>query len=459
MPSPLRNIVYRRLFLAQVVALAGSGLSTIALALLAYELAGKQAGAVLGTALMIKMIAAVGIPTFAAGLTAKIPRKKLLILLDVFRAAFVICFPLITEVWQIYLLIFLLNGCSAVFTPTFQATLPDILPDEDEYTRALSLSRLAYDLENLLSPMVAAAALLVLRFDALFVATAVGFVFSALLVSSVELPPRKVEDGAQGLWDKATFGIQIYVKTPRLRALLILSFAVAAAGAMVIINTVLYVQNHLGGTQAETAFVLAASGAGSMLIALLLPKLLENRSDRGFMLLGGGLLGCGLLLGLTMPDFLGLLPIWFLLGAGSSLVQTPTGRLLVRSASESDRSQIYAAHYALSHACWLVAYPLAGFLGSKASFFVTFAALASIAFVATLAAVVLWPSHDPVELEHEHHHFEHEHLHVHDEHHQHTHEGWEGPEPHCHPHTHTSIRHKHPFVIDKHHPIWPRTAI
>ncbi len=55
--SPLADRTYRRLFAAQVIALAGTGLSTIALALLAYDLAGGEAGLVLGTALAIKMVA------------------------------------------------------------------------------------------------------------------------------------------------------------------------------------------------------------------------------------------------------------------------------------------------------------------------------------------------------------------------------------------------------------------
>jgi hypothetical protein len=57
----LRNRTYRHLFSAQVVALVGTGLATVALGLLAYELAGANAGAVLGTALAIKMIAYVGV--------------------------------------------------------------------------------------------------------------------------------------------------------------------------------------------------------------------------------------------------------------------------------------------------------------------------------------------------------------------------------------------------------------
>jgi hypothetical protein len=39
-----------------------------------------------------------------------------------------------------------------VLHPLFQSTIPEILKEERDYTRALSLSRLAYDLESLLSP-------------------------------------------------------------------------------------------------------------------------------------------------------------------------------------------------------------------------------------------------------------------------------------------------------------------
>ena len=55
MLAVLRDASFRRLFLAQMSALVGTGLATVALALLACELAGSRAGAVLGTALTIKM--------------------------------------------------------------------------------------------------------------------------------------------------------------------------------------------------------------------------------------------------------------------------------------------------------------------------------------------------------------------------------------------------------------------
>ena len=50
-PNPLSNPVFRNLFIAQVIALVGTGLSTVGLSLLAYNLAGDNAGRVLGIAL------------------------------------------------------------------------------------------------------------------------------------------------------------------------------------------------------------------------------------------------------------------------------------------------------------------------------------------------------------------------------------------------------------------------
>ncbi|MER8824041.1 MFS transporter, partial [Mesorhizobium sp. M0991] len=131
----LANRTYRHLFLAQVIALIGTGLATVALGLLAYDLAGADAGAVLGTALAIKMIAYVGVAPVAAAFAERLPRRTMLVSLDLIRAAVAVFLPFVTEVWQVYLLIFILQSASAGFTPAFQASIPDVLPEEKDYTR------------------------------------------------------------------------------------------------------------------------------------------------------------------------------------------------------------------------------------------------------------------------------------------------------------------------------------
>ena len=101
MLSPLRSRTYRHLFAAQVTALVGTGLATVALGLLAYELAGADAGAVLGTALAIKMIAYVGVAPVANAFVDWLPRRSFLAAMDAVRAAVALLLPFVDQVWQV----------------------------------------------------------------------------------------------------------------------------------------------------------------------------------------------------------------------------------------------------------------------------------------------------------------------------------------------------------------------
>ena len=294
MISPLRSRTYRHLFAAQVIALIGTGLATVALGLLAYNLAGADAGAVLGTALAIKMIAYVGVAPVVGAFADRLPRRAFLVAMDAVRAAIVLVLTFVDQIWQIYLLVFLLQSASASFTPTFQATIPDVLPEEKEYTKALSLSRLAYDLESLLSPTLAALLLAFISFHWLFAGTAIGFAVSALLVLSTTIPQAAPVERRGGIYERTTRGIRIYLATPRLRGLLALNLAAAAAGAMVIVNTVVYVQSVFARPEADVAIALAVFGGGSMLAALLLPRVLDRLPDRAVMVSAACLLAAAL---------------------------------------------------------------------------------------------------------------------------------------------------------------------
>jgi hypothetical protein len=97
-----------------------------------------------------------------------------------------------------------------------------------------------------------------------------------------------------------------------------------------------------------------------------------------------------------------LLVAWFLLGTCYSAAQVPTGRLLRRSAHAQDRPSLFAAQFALSHACWLVTYPLAGWLGTGAGMPLTLLTLGLVAALGTALGFVLWPAADPETITHEH---------------------------------------------------------
>jgi predicted MFS family arabinose efflux permease len=438
----LRHPVYARLFSAQVIALAGTGLLTVALGLLAYDLAGEQAGAVLGTAFAIKMIAYVGLAPIANAVAERWPRKRLLIGADLVRASAALALPFIDQVWQIYGLIFVLQAASASFTPAFQAVIPDILDDERDYTKALSLSRLAYDLENLLSPALAGLLLTLISYHWLFGGTVLGFIGSSILVFLAAIPASKPKSAARPFGERLTRGVRIYLATPRLRGLLALNLTAASAGAFVLVNTVVIVRAEYGAGDAEVAAALAAFGAGSMLAAIALPRLLETLADRVVMISAGFLLAtltlalAAYLVSGGWPAWAGFLVAWGLSGVFYSAILTPSGRLLRISAHAEDRPAVFAAQFTLSHACWLVAYPLAGWVGGAAGLPVAMAILGAMALGGAATALAVWPADDAPVLDH-------------------THPDLPANHPHLREHPGNGARHRHAFVIDDEHRVWP----
>ncbi|KMW60457.1 putative NreB protein [Candidatus Rhodobacter oscarellae] len=443
MQQVLSHPIFRRLFAAQVIALVGTGLLTVALGLLAFDIAGAQAGRVLGIALTIKMVAYVGLSPLITALVARMDRRRVLIAADMVRAGAALALPFIDAAWQIYVLILVLQAASATFSPTFQAVIPEVLPDEGDYTRALSLSRLAYDIENLTSPALAALLLTVLAPSWLFAGTVLGFLASAWLVLGTALPARAASRDRPFL-ERVTRGSRIYLATPRLRGLLALNVTVSAVGAIVLVQSVVVARGAFGGSARDLAVLLGAYGLGSVLVALCLPRVLDRLRDRVVMMLGAvGLAAVMLLAGLTVllagwPGWGAVLLVWAALGACNAAIMTPSGRLLRRSAHAEDRPAIFAAQFALSHACWLLAYPLAGLLGAHLGLGVTMSLMGAIGAGGVILALVVWPPNTAEPIEHSH-----------------------DDLPPGHPHLRGARRvagawvHAHAFVIDDEHHAWP----
>lgn len=392
----LRNSTYARLFSAQIVALLGTGLLTVALGLLAFDIAGQDAGVVLGTALTIKMVAYVAVSPVMAAMATRWRRKAVLVSADAVRAAVALSLPWVSEAWQIYVLIFALQAASATFTPVFQAVIPDVLPDEAQYTRALSLSRLAYDTESLLSPVLAAALLAIMSYNNLFLGTVLGFLASGALVLVTEIPDGARSEAAS-FRERLTRGVRVMLRTTELRSLLVMNLIVATSTAMVIVNTVVVVRGSLDRSESDVALLLAAFGAGSMLVALVVPRVLDKIADRPVMLTGSAIIPPALAASaavIALPAGSGqwalLITLWAILGAATSLILTPSARLLRRASDQVSRPAVFAAQFSLSHACFMLTYPITGVLGAMLGLPQTALILSALGVLGAFGAFALW---------------------------------------------------------------------
>ncbi len=374
------NRNYVLLFAGQIVSLLGSGVTTVALAIFAYQLTGgESATAIIGNALFLRILAFLLFSQFAGVLADRVSRKMILMVTDVVRFGLLALFPFITEIWQIYALIFAINSVTAFFTPTFEASLPAVVGEKD-YVQALSYSRVAVDVEAFAAP--ALAGLLVAAFSVrwVFWFDAFTYLVSAAFVLLVTIPqvkttldPIKLRSFISDL----TLGTRILLREPSLRQALILSFAEAMAGAAAIVATVVYVADVLRSGSTSFAVVMASLGLGSTLAAIILGRstthveadadgmtslhYIRHDWSRRALFIGGFVLSLILLPGVFQPPLVIFAGLWLLNGAGQALISIASGTLLAEHTREEERGRAYAAYFALTHACWLITYPAIGY--------------------------------------------------------------------------------------------------
>ena len=175
-----------------------------------------------------------------------------------------------------------------------------------------------------------------------------------------------------------------------------------------------------------------------MAAAVALPRLLEQVADRTAMLWGAVIMTSVLVAGSVLAtSYVVLLVLWAIMGVGYSLTLTPAGRALRRSSNAQDRPALFAAQFALSHAAWLIAYPVAGLVSAQADPSAAFLVLAALCATGTVLGFVVWPANDPADLPH-------------------RHDALPIDDAHLSGSTDETV-HAHPFVIDERHPRWPRT--
>lgn len=386
---------YRRLFGAYATTLLGTGVAVVGLSLLAFELAEEEAGVVIATALSIKAFAYVVLAPLASALTGRLPRGRLLIGLDLVRAAAILTLPFVDALWQLYAAVFVFAAASATFTPSYQAMVPHLLPDPNDYARALSKSRIASELENALTPAVAAALLLVLSVRGLFVTAMAAFLLSAIVLAGTRLPDLPPAPRTP-LWRRVSLGPRLLAITPELRGLVPLHLAAGLATAMVMINTVGWVQGDFGLEGRESAVAFAAFGLGSVAGALAAPGLLRLAGERLTIFGGCALMVALMVAGMWMERFEGMLGLWAGIGAGSTLALTPAPLLLRRMAPERRYGPLHAGLFSLGHGALLACYPVAGLLGQAVTPGRALALAGALSAAAAILALRLWPKDAPV---------------------------------------------------------------
>lgn len=361
--SALSNPLFARLYLAQTVSQIGDALTWVGLALLAAQLAGPaQAPAILAVALTLRVTAFVLLSPLAGVIADRVNRRTLLAVCHFGRMVVIGLMFFVSAVWQVYILMFLLNALTAFFTPTNQATVP-LVVGRDDARPAFALSSATTELLGILGPGLAGLLAALLGVRALFFLDALSFLLAGLLI--LMLPALRAEQGRverSKLADVRDGTARLW-RDPPVRFALLMELVAAIAGALILTVTVTRIEGGLHLGEAQYGWVMAAYGLGATLASLAVGAAGKRIPLARFIALGALVTSLAILPGDVLP-LGGMMLFWLLAGVGQNWVNLPTETLLAERTDEAAQGRVYGAHFAWSHLWWAFAYPVAGFLGT-----------------------------------------------------------------------------------------------
>jgi MFS transporter, NRE family, putaive nickel resistance protein len=370
--AALRNPAFVRLYLAQLVHLLGDALVWVAIAVLAFELAGEGAAVVLGVALTLRVAAFVVLSPLVGVLADRVSRKAIMVTALIARVGVLLFLSTATEAWQLYVGMLAMNALTAFFTPTYQASVPAVTT-RAEYPKAIALSGATFELLGVLGPGVAGGLAVAFGGRSLFwlagatAVVAAGFILSLRrrLDGANQDEPVSAPEGAdvERGWRSLTTGSRCLWRDPVVRYGLSLELVASVAGAWILVNSVVLVKGGLALDDFAYGVLMAAFGLGATLAALAVGALDTKVKPTTFLVVGAAAISLAVLPA-NLVGYGLLLPLWWIAGIGTNWVNLPMLTLLAERTPSSLQGRVYGAHFAWSHLWWLGAYPLAGWLGS-----------------------------------------------------------------------------------------------
>ena len=395
---PLKDRLFRRLFVGEGVALLADQMFLISLTLLVLEVAGP--GAQLGSVLAVASIPGALLMLVGGWVSDRFPPAAVLVVSNAGRAALMAVLAWIVlsdavQLWHLYVLAGALGLLDAFHYPASLSVVPSLV-EKRKLEAANALVQGAEQISGLVGPALAAAAAASLGLGATFAGFALMFLATSALVFTVARGARKRPDaeGAQnpsapggGILD----GLRYAWRDPLLRTMLFVLAAInlAAIGPMIVGGAVL-AEERLGG--AGSLGVLFSAFGGGSLVGLLVAGAAGRPRRRGATMLGAtALIGLGLGALGFVPGLVSACAAAVAMGVGAGYLGVVLVSWLQERAEPALRGRVMSLVMFCVVALDPVSYALAGVLVAR-SLTLTFVAAGTL----MLAAVLFGAASSPV---------------------------------------------------------------
>jgi len=190
--QPLRSPAFRLLWTGQTLSQLGDACYDVALVWLALQLM-RQDPLAVGVVVFARAIPYLLFGLLGGAYADRWDRRRTMVLCDIARAFVVLLIPLaallgVLAFWQLALVAFVLTSLRAVFHPSLQAAVPQVVPDQ-HLVSANAILHASLQATSVLGPVAAGFLLTLLPPEYLFAFDALTFLFSALTLFAIRFAP------------------------------------------------------------------------------------------------------------------------------------------------------------------------------------------------------------------------------------------------------------------------------
>ncbi|GGF19597.1 MFS transporter [Williamsia phyllosphaerae] len=321
--APLRNTVYRNLFLAQMISNIGLWMESVGAQWFLVERGSSPT--VIALVQTASLAPTILFSLLAGVLADLLDRRRMLIALSVYSGVVgavmaVLAWTGLLTASLLLVTTFLLGAGSALTSPAWQAIQPELVPRE-QIPSASALGSVTVNGARAVGPALAGVVVAAAGPGAVFAFNAVSYLAVVWALAIWRRPPDTRVIERERIGTSLVVGVRYVLAAPTIRRLMLraamFAFPASALWALLPVAS----SRHLGLGSAGYGGILGVLGLGALLGVVLVPRL--RRSVSASIVLGGGaaVFGVGTLA-------LGFAPLWLaipaLLAAGAAWIAALT---------------------------------------------------------------------------------------------------------------------------------------
>src|SRR5215210_6442551 len=379
-----------QLWAGQTISFVGDAVSMVALVILVVQLTGSASA--VGGALVAHLLPTLASPLFGV-LADRFDRRVVLVASDLVRATLVLGLVFVRDLVLIYGLIFLMGLARTLFNPTIRAAFPSVV-GEGDLARANSLIGGTFSASVTVGPALGGLLVAIIGVEAAFLADAVTYLISAVLLSTVPLSrPRRGNEEEDGFVRelRSGFGYLIGARVP-------LAIVIGAFLTILTINATVPAEVFLakvtfGAGDAGYGLLVSLWGGG-MVLGSAMMAVLGDRINLVLLYFLSIFVGACALVGAGLaPSFLLALGALTVEGAATGIDNVATDTILQKRVPEAFLGRVFSIRFLAYSAGEALAYPAGGLLvdavGPRSTYILAGIATATAGLLVLLAIVAV----------------------------------------------------------------------